>query len=155
MKTEHVMDSTEYIGIESIKSENVEERIKLKNGYGMSSEEKIILSNIKEEEEEGGERHSKEVKREDGVKDKEVYGFEWKQEKEGDGQRKRDEIEQSPETDDGLKKERIPDCKPQEEEGLSCLVTSCLLKQPRIPSPGSLVISSGKENAGGEIFPAV
>ncbi|KAJ8280035.1 hypothetical protein COCON_G00071010 [Conger conger] len=34
-----------------------------------------------------------------------------------------------------------PDCKEQEDEGFSPKVTSCLIKQPRVPSPGSPVIS--------------
>ncbi|KAG5849748.1 hypothetical protein ANANG_G00075010 [Anguilla anguilla] len=151
MKTEPVMDSTDYAGVGSrsslIKSEDTEESVERKIGYGMSREEELILSNIKEEEEEGGERQSEEVKREDGVKDEEVMGFESK-EREWDG----DEMEQSDRIlnsqEDGL-----PDCKKQEEEGLSPPATSCLLKQPRVPSPGSLVMSSSKNNSGeSEVF---
>ncbi|KAI1888755.1 hypothetical protein AGOR_G00171990 [Albula goreensis] len=52
MKTEPVMDSTDFTGVEfwssPNRSGNIEES---KNGYGMSREEKDILSNIKEEDE--------------------------------------------------------------------------------------------------------
>ncbi|KAJ8397483.1 hypothetical protein AAFF_G00437590, partial [Aldrovandia affinis] len=157
MKREPVMDSTDNTGVELrsslIKSEDIEESIERKNGYGMSRNEKRIFSNIKEEEEECGERHSEEVKREDGVKDEKVEGFEWKQEKRGDKQRERHEMEQSLQTDNGLKIEEQSDYKQQEEKGLSSLVTSCLLKQTRVPSAGSPVTSSRKGNAGqSEVF---
>ncbi|XP_061095825.1 uncharacterized protein si:ch211-40k21.5 isoform X2 [Conger conger] len=60
MKTEPVTDSTDYTGLELrsclIKSEDAEESIERKNGCGMSREEELILSNIKEEEEDGGMR---------------------------------------------------------------------------------------------------
>ncbi|KAJ8280034.1 hypothetical protein COCON_G00071000 [Conger conger] len=136
VKTEPVMDSTDYTGLELrsclIKSEDAEESIERKNGCGMSREEELILSNIKEEEEEGGERQREEVKTEDGVKDEEVAGYEWKEEK-------------------VLKQDGLPDCKEQEDEGLS--VTSCQVQQPRLPSPSSPVISSSKGNAGqSEVF---
>ncbi|XP_064190420.1 zinc finger protein 501-like isoform X2 [Anguilla rostrata] len=148
MKTEPVMDSTYYrvVGFRSslIKSEEVEESIERKNGYGMSREEELILSNIKEEKEEGGERQSEGMKREDGVKDEEVMGFESK-EREWDG----DEMEQS---DRAQREYGLPDCKKREEEGLSPPVTSCLLKQPRVPSPGSSIISSSQGTAESEVF---
>ena len=138
MKTEPVMDSTDYTGLELrsslIKSEDTEESIERKNGCGMSREEELILSNIKEDEE-GGKRQ-----REDGVKD-EVAGHEWKEEKERNG----DEMEQSGRV---LKQGGLPACKKQEDEGLSPEVTSCLYKQPRVPSPASPLISSSKGNAG-------
>ncbi|KAJ8377154.1 hypothetical protein SKAU_G00077340 [Synaphobranchus kaupii] len=142
------MDSTDYSGVEFrsslIKSEETEESIERKNGYGMSREEKPILSNIKEEEEEGGERQGEEVKREDGVKDEEVERYDWKQEKERDECREGDEMEKTPKTDRWLKEDGILDCKKQEENGFSPPVTSCLLNQPRAPSTGSAVISSSK-----------
>ncbi|XP_061095823.1 uncharacterized protein si:ch211-40k21.5 isoform X1 [Conger conger] len=72
MKTEPVTDSTDYTGLELrsclIKSEDAEESIERKNGCGMSREEELILSNIKEEEEDGGMRDTVEVKWVDGVK---------------------------------------------------------------------------------------
>ncbi|KAJ8377094.1 hypothetical protein SKAU_G00076740 [Synaphobranchus kaupii] len=150
MKTEPVMDSTDYSGVELrsslIKSEDIEESIERKNGYGMSREEELILSNIKEEEEEGGERQGEEVKREDGVKEEEVERNDWNPEIEGDEQREGDVMDQTPKTD------RKSDLK-QEEESLPSLVTSCLLEQSRVPSPGSPVISSREENAGqSEVF---
>ncbi|KAG5849749.1 hypothetical protein ANANG_G00075020 [Anguilla anguilla] len=146
MKTEPVTDNKDYavVVLESsfIKSEEIEESIERKNGYGMSREEKLVFSNIKEEEEEGGERQSAvvkredaEVKREDGVKVEDVEGHEWKVEKEWDG----DEMKQ---TDRALKEDGLSDCRKQEQEGSSPPVTSCLLKQPRVPSPGSSVTSS-------------
>ena len=146
MKTEPVMDSTDYAGLELrsslIKSEDTEESIERKNGCGMSREEELILSNIKEEEEEGGERQREEVKREDGVKDEEVVGYEWKGENESVEWTERDPMNpKSTQTDVGLRKEV---CMKQEEEGPSSTVTSCLLKQPRVPSPGSPLISSSK-----------
>ncbi|KAJ8377093.1 hypothetical protein SKAU_G00076730 [Synaphobranchus kaupii] len=105
MKTEPVMDSTDYSGVELrsslIKSEDIEESIERKNGYGASREEELILSNIKEEEEEGGERPSKAMKREDGVKDEEVEGFQWKQEKERAEQRVGAEMIQTVDLDHG------------------------------------------------------
>ncbi|KAJ8377155.1 hypothetical protein SKAU_G00077350 [Synaphobranchus kaupii] len=148
VKTEPVMDSTDYSGVELrsslVKSEEIEESIERKNGYGASREEKLIFFNIKEEEEEGGERLREEVKRKDGVKYEEDEVFEWKEEKEREG----NEMEQAPKTDRGLNKEGIPE--KQEEEGSSSLVTSCLLKQPRVPSPGSPIISSRKGQS--EVF---
>ncbi|KAJ8377100.1 hypothetical protein SKAU_G00076800 [Synaphobranchus kaupii] len=154
MKTEPVMDSTDYSGAELrsslIKSEDIEESIERKNGYGMSREEKPILSNIKEEEEEGGERQGEEVKREDGVKDEEAEVFEWKREMKRDEWREGHEIIQTPQTDMGLNKEGIPHLNQQEGDGSSSLVTSCLLNQPRVPSPGSPIISSSKGQS--EVF---
>ncbi|KAJ8332588.1 hypothetical protein SKAU_G00423770 [Synaphobranchus kaupii] len=136
------MDSTDYSGEELrsslIKSEDIEESIERKDGYGMSREEKPILSNIKEEKEEGGERQGEEMKREDGVKDEEVERYE----KERDECKEGDKMEQTPQTDRWLKEDGILDCKKEEEKGFSPPVTSCLLKQPRVHSPGSPVISS-------------
>ncbi|KAJ8367432.1 hypothetical protein AAFF_G00317800 [Aldrovandia affinis] len=113
MKEESVMDSTDYTGVELRSSlntsENTEER---KTGYGMSSEGKDILFNMKEEE---GERCvSVKMEREEGVRDEE--GLWREQEKE--------RVEQE---SDGVKSE----CGQQEGE-LSTLVMSLLLKQPRV-----------------------
>ncbi|XP_064190272.1 zinc finger protein 558-like isoform X3 [Anguilla rostrata] len=138
MKTEPVTDNKDYavVVLESsfIKSEEIEESIERKNGYGMSREEKLVFSNIKEEEEEGGERQSGEVKREDDVKGEE-----------GD-----EIISKFKQTDRWLKKEGILDCRKQEEDGSKSLVTSSLLSQCRVPSPGSSLISSGKRES--EVF---
>ncbi|KAJ8277132.1 hypothetical protein GJAV_G00071810 [Gymnothorax javanicus] len=63
-------------GVESnsnfVKSENAEDSIEERNGYGMSLDGKLILANVKEEGDgQGGERQCVEVKREVGVKDEE------------------------------------------------------------------------------------
>ncbi|KAJ8280031.1 hypothetical protein COCON_G00070970 [Conger conger] len=143
MKTEPVMDSTDYTGLELrsclIKSEDAEESIEGKNGCGMSREEELILSNIKEEEkEEGGERQREEVKTEDGVKDEEVEG----KKEENDEPVLGGKINQ---TARGLNEDGTPDCEEQE-EGLS---TSCLLNRHEAPHPGSPVISS--EGSAGQL----
>ncbi|KAJ8405966.1 hypothetical protein AAFF_G00308540 [Aldrovandia affinis] len=116
----------------------MEERIEMKTGYTMSREEKCILSNIKEEEEEeeeveeGGERVSEDVKREDGVTDEEVKRLWRERGKARDEEREKDETDKKPQTDRGLKDGRESDCIKQEGEGLAPYVTSCLLKQPRV-----------------------
>ncbi|KAJ8277155.1 hypothetical protein GJAV_G00072040 [Gymnothorax javanicus] len=109
--TEPVMDSSDYAELESgyslIKSEDIEESIEEKNGYGMSREEELMISNIKEEEEEGGERQSEEVLREDGVKTEEICTFEW-------GHEELDEpFSKSNQTERWLSEKGIP----EEEEG--------------------------------------
>ncbi|XP_036378529.1 zinc finger protein 250-like [Megalops cyprinoides] len=131
--TECVMDSRDYTVVELgsglNRSEDIEERMERKTGYGMSREEIDILSNIKVEEEEGGD--SKEMK-EDGVKDEEDKGL-WREgQKERDEQRERGESDPAIQTDRELKNEGKSDCSQQEGEGLSPQVTSCLLKQPRV-----------------------
>ncbi|KAG9331990.1 hypothetical protein JZ751_016266, partial [Albula glossodonta] len=85
MKAEAVINSIDYTGVclksSPDRSGNIEES---KNGYGMSREEKDILSNIKEEDE-GEERQSVMMEMEDGVRDEERLWRE--QEKERDDQR--------------------------------------------------------------------
>ncbi|XP_036378773.1 zinc finger protein 502-like isoform X1 [Megalops cyprinoides] len=137
MKTESVMDSRDYTGVELRsglnRSEDIEERMERKTGYGMSREEIDILSNIKEEEEEeeGGEKQSEEMEKEDVVRDEEDKGL-WREgQKERDEQRERDESDPALQTEE-LKNEGKSDCSQQEGEGLSPQVTSCLLKQPRV-----------------------
>ncbi|KAJ8403256.1 hypothetical protein AAFF_G00354730, partial [Aldrovandia affinis] len=98
----------------------------------MSVEESYILSNIKEEDEEGWERQNEEMKREDGVRDEEVKGRWMEQEKERDEQRIRDGTYQTPETSIGLKNVGQLHCVKQEAEDLSPYVTSCLVKQPGV-----------------------
>ena len=136
MKTEPVMDSTDYTGLELrsslIKSEDTEESIERKNGCGMSREEERILSNIKEEEEGGGERQREEVKREDGVKDEEDERNDWNPETEGDAM------------DQTLQTDKISDFKQEEKS----LVTSFVIKQSTVPSPESPVISPMAGNTG-------
>ncbi|KAG7487268.1 hypothetical protein MATL_G00021370 [Megalops atlanticus] len=118
LKTESVMDSRDHTGVE------------LRSGLNMSREEIDILSNIKEEEEEGGESQSEEMEKEDGVNDEEDKGL-WRE-----GQKERDELrdetDQTTQTDKEVKSEGKPDCRQEEGEGLSLRVTSCLLKQPRV-----------------------
>ncbi|KAG9332005.1 hypothetical protein JZ751_016281, partial [Albula glossodonta] len=85
MKAEPVINNIDYTGVclksSPDRSGNIEES---KNGYGMSREEKDILSNIKEEDE-GEERQSVMMEMEDGVRDEERLWRE--QEKERDDQR--------------------------------------------------------------------
>ncbi|KAI1888746.1 hypothetical protein AGOR_G00171900 [Albula goreensis] len=147
MKTEPVMASTEYTGVELrsgvIKSEDAEQSV----------ERKPILSNIKEEGDESGERQSEEVKREDGVKDEEMDGYEWKKEKERDEQRETNVLEQMPQTDKVLKMEEITQCKHQEEQGLTSVCTLPELKPHIGPSLGSPSVSSTEGSAGqSEVF---
>ncbi|KAJ8277139.1 hypothetical protein GJAV_G00071880 [Gymnothorax javanicus] len=131
-ETGHVMDSTDYTGVvlgsRLIKSEDTEETIEENNGCGIKVEE-VIISNVKEEEEEGGEKQSDEVKREDGVKDKEEC-----------------EMEETLQTD-GMLKERSHS-KQQEEERSSPLVISSRSKNADIASPGSPSISSNEYSTG-------
>ncbi|XP_036376531.1 zinc finger protein 2 homolog [Megalops cyprinoides] len=134
LKTESVMDIRDYTGVELRsglnRSEDIEERMERKTGYGMSREEIDILSNIKEEEEEGGDRQSEEMEKEDDVRDEDDKVL-WRE-----GQKERDELrdetDQTTQTDKELKSEGKPDCGQEEGEGLSLQVTSCLLKQPRV-----------------------
>ncbi|KAJ8403281.1 hypothetical protein AAFF_G00354980 [Aldrovandia affinis] len=78
------MDSMDYTGMEhrSLTTQDMEN----KAGHGMSREERDILSNIKQEEEDegNGEMESGEIKRVDGVKDEEVIELWVKEEKESD-----------------------------------------------------------------------
>ncbi|KAJ8397461.1 hypothetical protein AAFF_G00437370 [Aldrovandia affinis] len=127
MKTESVMDSTDYTGEEPRsslnRSEDLEERLEGETRYGMNREEKRILSNIKEEEEEGGER-------EDGVRDEEGL---WRQK-----EKQRNEQKEKYVTDQIIlykrwrKNEGKSECGQQEGEELARLVNSCLLNQPRV-----------------------
>ncbi|XP_036378771.1 uncharacterized protein LOC118773785 isoform X2 [Megalops cyprinoides] len=134
--TDTLIDSRDYTVVELgsglNRSKDIEERMERKTGYGMSREEIDILSNIKEEEEEGEDRQSEEMEKEDGVGDEEDKRF-WREgQKEGDEQRERDETDPALQTDRELKNEGKSDCSQQEGEGLSPQVTSCLLKQPRV-----------------------
>ncbi|XP_036378772.1 zinc finger protein 879-like [Megalops cyprinoides] len=134
--TDTLMDSRDYTVVELgsglNRSKDIEERMKRKTGYGMSREEIDILSNIKEEEEEGGDRQSEEMEKEDGVRDEEDKGL-WREgQKERHEQRERDESDPALQTDRELKNEGKSDCSQQEGEGLSPQVISCLLKQPRV-----------------------
>ncbi|KAI1888759.1 hypothetical protein AGOR_G00172030 [Albula goreensis] len=133
MKTEPVIDSTDYAAVEFksvlLKSEDTEESVERKNDYWLSREEKLVLSNMKNEEEEGGERQ-REVKGEDGVKDEEGKAFKWNQEEERDNARKGDGMENVIQSDRGLKTEGAPNCTLHHSGGLLSLVTSCSVKKP-------------------------
>ncbi|KAJ8392441.1 hypothetical protein AAFF_G00075660, partial [Aldrovandia affinis] len=103
MKTEPVIDGVDYTDFElgsSLKTEDLEEEKERRTGHGMDGEEKYFLSNIKEEEEdEGWERPSKEMKNEDGVKDGGVFELWLKQEKESGDERVKDEPDQNAQMD--------------------------------------------------------
>ncbi|KAJ8373332.1 hypothetical protein AAFF_G00266350, partial [Aldrovandia affinis] len=132
IKAEYVIESTDYTEVELRsclnRSENLEKRKESEMEYGMSREEKDILSNMKQEE--GGERWSVKVEEEDDMRDEE--GCRREQEKERDEQREGDATDQTPKTERGKKNGGKSDCWQQEGEELSNLVTSFLLKQPRV-----------------------
>ncbi|KAJ8277136.1 hypothetical protein GJAV_G00071850 [Gymnothorax javanicus] len=141
MKTEPVMDRNDYAAMQllqtsQIKGEDVEESIQEKNEYGMSWEEELMPSGIKEEEE-GEERLSEEAKRENGVKDEE---------------HERSDLSPETESESDVKNEAqhtggISDFK-VEEEASSSIVTGSSLDQSAAPSPGSPVITSSEGNTG-------
>ncbi|KAJ8410161.1 hypothetical protein AAFF_G00201420 [Aldrovandia affinis] len=134
MKTESMMDGVDYTEV-VVKTEDTEERVERQTICKISRDEKDILSNIKEEEEENGwERQSGEMESEDGVRDDDddVKQLWMKQEKESDKQRERGETDQNPQTDREIKNKGESDCIKQEGDGLSPLITSCLLKQPKV-----------------------
>ncbi|KAJ8355545.1 hypothetical protein SKAU_G00183390 [Synaphobranchus kaupii] len=88
IKAESVMDSSDYTGVEPRQSfnrcEDIEEKTERKTGYLMSREQKYILTNMKEEEEDG-ERKSVKMEGDDGVR--EEAGLLKEEEKERDEQR--------------------------------------------------------------------
>ncbi|KAJ8332565.1 hypothetical protein SKAU_G00423540 [Synaphobranchus kaupii] len=123
IKTESVMDST---GVEMRSNlnrcEDIEESIVKKTGSLMNQEEKDILINMKQEDEEGGERQSgarDEVrlwKKEEIKKDEQEYGV-------------TQQVTQTVKWEKNLGKSEDGQ---QEGEELSTLATSCLLNQPRV-----------------------
>ncbi|KAJ8369317.1 hypothetical protein SKAU_G00093450 [Synaphobranchus kaupii] len=117
IKAEPVMDSSDYTGVEPRSSlnkcEDIEERTERKTGYFMSREQKDILTNMKEEEEDW-ERQSVKMEREDGVRDEEGL---WKKEEKESNEEMEGHVAQTGK---------------QEVEELSTLITSCLQKQPRV-----------------------
>ncbi|KAJ8397460.1 hypothetical protein AAFF_G00437360 [Aldrovandia affinis] len=126
------MDTTDYIGEEPRsslnRSEDIKETIEGETGYLLNKEEKLILSNIKEEEE-GGEWQRVKMEREDGVRDE--VGLWRLQEKERDEQKDRDITDQIILSGLRTKHEGKSECGQQEGE-LACLITSCLQKQPSV-----------------------
>ncbi|KAJ8277153.1 hypothetical protein GJAV_G00072020 [Gymnothorax javanicus] len=129
MKTKTVMDSTNdkeaVNGSCVIKCEDTEENAEEKNGYEMSWEKELSLSNINKAEEDG-ERQSEGVKREDGAKD-EVDDFEREQEDDGVS------FSKSVTTVRRLSGEGISDCKKWTDPGTSGLAASSLTELPRVP----------------------
>ncbi|KAJ8355541.1 hypothetical protein SKAU_G00183350, partial [Synaphobranchus kaupii] len=85
IKAESVMENSDYTGVEPKSSlnrcEDIEERRERKTGYLMSREQKDILANMKEEEEDW-KRQSVKMEGEDGVRDEE--GLWKKEEKQSD-----------------------------------------------------------------------
>ncbi|KAG5846407.1 hypothetical protein ANANG_G00114650 [Anguilla anguilla] len=134
IKAESVMDCTDYTGVESRSSldrcEDIEDRTERKTGYLMSREQQAILTNMKKEEEEDWEQQSVKMEREDGVRDEEGL---WKEE-----DKERDEQMEGhvPNQIIQIYKWEVHDIKSengqQGGEEPSTLVTSCLLKQPRV-----------------------
>ncbi|XP_061099760.1 uncharacterized protein LOC133129587 [Conger conger] len=125
-KAESMLDSSVEPGSSLNRCDYIEERT---NGYLMSREQKDILTNMKEEEEDG-QRQSLEMETVNDVKGEEEL---WKEEdKKQDEQRDGHITYQVGQTDklqmNGLKSEHGH----QEGEELSTLFTSCLLKQPRV-----------------------
>ena len=111
--------------------EDIRERTEMETGYLMRREPRDIQTKIKEEED--WEKRSVKIEREDGMRDEGGVGKE--EEKEKDEQREVQITHQVGQTDklltNGVKSEQGL----QEGEELSSLVTSCLLKQPRVLIP--------------------
>ncbi|XP_061097000.1 zinc finger protein 883-like [Conger conger] len=130
IKAESMVVSSDYTWVEpgsSLKqSEDVEEK---KTGYLMSPDQTDMLINMKEEEEEEDwERQSVKMEREDGVRDEE--GPRREEYKEDDGQKEGYVPNQVIE----IYKWEVNEVKSEQQEGEEqpTLVTSCLLKQPRV-----------------------
>ncbi|XP_061099759.1 uncharacterized protein LOC133129585 [Conger conger] len=129
-KAESMLDSSDFTEVEPRSSLNrcdyIEERT---NGYLMSRGQKDILTNMKEEVEDG-ERQSVKMETVNDVKGEEELSKE--EDKKQDEQRDGHITYQVGQTDklqmNGLKSEHGH----QDGEELSTLVTSCLLKQPRV-----------------------
>ncbi|KAJ8359063.1 hypothetical protein SKAU_G00155880 [Synaphobranchus kaupii] len=132
IQAESVMDSSDYTRMEptsiSNRSEDIEERTERKTVYLMSREQKVILANMKEEEEDG-ERQSVKMEKEDGVRDKEEL---WNEEEETDEQMEGHATDLVAQTDKLLKNSIKSEHAQREGEELSTLVTFCLLKKPKV-----------------------
>ncbi|KAJ8355565.1 hypothetical protein SKAU_G00183590 [Synaphobranchus kaupii] len=133
IQAESVMDSSDYTGMEptsiSNRCEDIGEKRERKTGYLMSREKKDLLTKVKEEEEEDGERQSVKMEREDGVRDDEEL---WKEEEETDEQMEGHAADLVAQTDKLLKNGIKSEHAQREGEELSTLVTSCLLKKPTV-----------------------
>ncbi|XP_061099769.1 zinc finger protein 37-like isoform X2 [Conger conger] len=124
LKAESVMDSSDYKG-------GVEPRLSLNRckeegttGYFMSREQEDVLANMKEEEEDG-ERLSIKMETVNHVKGEEEL---WKEEEEKEGHLRYPFAQ----TDKMVKSEVKSEHGQQEVGEPSTVVTSCLLKQPRV-----------------------
>ncbi|KAJ8355561.1 hypothetical protein SKAU_G00183550 [Synaphobranchus kaupii] len=131
IQAESMMDSSDYIGMEptsiSNRCEDIDEKRERKTVFLMSREKKDLLTNVKEEED--GERQSVKIEREDGVRDEEEL---WKEEEETDEQMEGHAADLVAQTDKLLKNGIKSEHTQQEGQELSTLVTSCLLKKPRV-----------------------
>ncbi|KAJ8355562.1 hypothetical protein SKAU_G00183560 [Synaphobranchus kaupii] len=131
IQAESVMDSSDYTGMEptsiSNRCEDIDEKRERKSVYLMSRDKKDLLTNMKEEED--GESQSVKIEREDGVKDEEEL---WKEEEETDEQMEGHAADLVAQTDKLLKNGIKSEHAQREGEELSTLVTSCLLKKPRV-----------------------
>ncbi|XP_061099768.1 zinc finger protein 391-like isoform X1 [Conger conger] len=132
IKAESGIDRSDYNGVEPRLSlnrcEDMGQRTERTTGYLMSKGQEDILINMKEEEEDDWEWQSVKIKTEDGVRDEEGL---WNvEEKEMDEQREERVTDQFVRTDKLVK--NVGKSEQQEEEKLSTLVASCLLKQPRV-----------------------
>ncbi|KAJ8275309.1 hypothetical protein COCON_G00099340 [Conger conger] len=127
IEAEYLMDCTDYTGL-NIRA-NFEETTEWKTGYSLSRVQKDMLTNLKEEEEEDGERQSVKiemavVKDEEGLWKEEVN----EREKHGEGRVTNEAAQTHKLVKNGVKSEHGQ----QEGEELANLVTTCLLKQPRV-----------------------
>ncbi|KAJ8332564.1 hypothetical protein SKAU_G00423530 [Synaphobranchus kaupii] len=134
IKTESVMDSTYYTGVETRSNlnrcEDMEESIEKKTGCLMNQEVKDVLINMKQEDEEGGERQSVKMEREHGARDEVRL---WKKEEiKKDEQEEYGLTQQVTQTVKCEKNEGKSEDGQQEGEELSTLATSCLVNQPRV-----------------------
>ncbi|KAJ8355570.1 hypothetical protein SKAU_G00183640, partial [Synaphobranchus kaupii] len=132
IQAESVMDGSDYTGMEttsiSNRCEEIEEKIERKTGYLMSREQKDILANMKEEDEDE-ERQSVNMEKQDGMRDEEEL---LEEEEETDEQMEGHATDLVSQTDKLLKNGIKSEHAQREWEELSTLVTSCLLKKPRV-----------------------
>ncbi|XP_061097007.1 zinc finger protein ZFP2-like [Conger conger] len=119
IKVESVTDSSDYTGVDPVSQ----------TMYLLCREQMDILANMKVDEEDG-ERQSVEMERNHVVKDEEGL---WKgEEKERDGHGEGRVTDQVAQPQNSVKNGVKPEHGKQEGWELSNLVTSCLLKQPRV-----------------------
>ncbi|XP_061097521.1 uncharacterized protein LOC133128195 [Conger conger] len=133
IKSEYVTDSSDYTGVEPRlnlnRGEDIGQRTERKTGYLMRREPRDTQADMKEEEEDM-ERRSVKIEGDDGVRDEE--GLWKKEEKERDEHWDGHITPQVGQTDNLQMNSVKSEHGHQEGEELSTLVTSCLLKQPRV-----------------------